>query len=118
MRTNNIKVKITIPIPYNKPDINGNVYIKKAVQDAVDSLKVNLPIIFRPNNGEPHLLGRTTSDAVIVNWDTDKCECNITVEGIINYGGAETIVNKKVNDIGDNKIVIGDFNITAIGLSE
>ena len=32
MRTDNIKVTITIPIPYNKPDKNGNIYTEEAVE--------------------------------------------------------------------------------------
>ena len=32
MRTDNIKVTITIPIPYDKPDKNGNIYTEEAVE--------------------------------------------------------------------------------------
>ena len=34
MRTENIKATITIPIPYDKPDKNGNIYTKEAVEKA------------------------------------------------------------------------------------
>ena len=40
MRTDNIKVTITIPIPYNKPDKNGNIYTEEAVEKAMEGLKV------------------------------------------------------------------------------
>ena len=32
MRTDNIKVTITIPIPYDKPDKNSNIYTKETVE--------------------------------------------------------------------------------------
>ena len=47
MRTDNIKVTTTIQIPYDKPDKNGNIYTKEAVEKAVNNLRKNLPIIFR-----------------------------------------------------------------------
>ena len=40
MRTENIEVKITIPIPFNKPDKNGVVYTEEAISKAVVILKV------------------------------------------------------------------------------
>lgn len=39
MRTDNIKVKLTIPIPFNKPDLNGVVYPEQAVENAVNNLQ-------------------------------------------------------------------------------
>lgn len=47
MRTNSIKVKLTIPIPFNKPDLNGVMYSEKAV----NNLQRNIPIIYRDNDG-------------------------------------------------------------------
>ena len=52
MRTDNIKVTITIPIPYDKPDKNGNIYTEEAVEKAVNNLHKNLPIIFRDESEE------------------------------------------------------------------
>ena len=38
MRTENIKVAITIPIPYDKPDKNGNIYTKEVSSNFIISL--------------------------------------------------------------------------------
>ena len=46
MREENIKVKVTIPIPFGKPDKNGVMYTEEAVSNAVNNLHKNLPIIY------------------------------------------------------------------------
>ena len=45
MREENIKVKVTIPIPFGKPDKNGVMYTEEAVSNAINNLHKNLPII-------------------------------------------------------------------------
>ena len=52
MREENIKVKVTIPIPFGKPDKNGVMYTEEAVSNAVNNLHKNLPIIYRDNDKE------------------------------------------------------------------
>lgn len=97
MRTNNIKVKLTIPFPVNTPDANGVVYSREAIERATSSLRRGLPIIFRGNqsaleNAAP--VGCTVGDTHIVTWDNDKGVCNVTVDGIICFGGTECVVKK------------------------
>ena len=60
MRAENIKVTITIPIPYNNPDKNGDIYTKEAVEKAVNNLHKRTPIIFRDEFGEK-VIGTTTN---------------------------------------------------------
>ena len=110
MRTDNIKVKITIPIPYNKPDKNGNIYTEEAVEKAVNSLHKNLPIIFR-DESEEKVIGTTTGDSHIATWDFENQVCKLTVDGEVFFGGTECTV-----DIKDG--IITDFTITGIGLSK
>ena len=110
MRTDNIKVTITILIPYNKPDKNGNIYTKEAVEKAVNNLHKNLPIIFR-DESEEKVIGTTTGDSHIATWDFENQVCKVTVDGEVFFGGTECTV-----DINDGKIV--DFEITRIGLSK
>lgn len=110
MRTDNIKVTITIPIPYNKPDKNGNIYTKEAVEKAVNNLHKNLPIIFR-DESEEKVIGTTTGDSHIATWNFENQVCKVTVDGEIFFGGTECTV-----DINDGKIT--DFTITGIGLSK
>lgn len=110
MRTDNIKVTITIPIPYNKPDKNGNIYTEEAVEKAVNNLHKNLPIIFR-DESEEKIIGATTGDSHIATWDFENQVCKVTVDGEVFFGGTECTV-----DINDGKIT--DFTITGIGLSK
>jgi len=114
MRTDNIKVKLTIPIPVGKPDKNGVMYTEKAVENAVNNLHKNLPIIYRDNGTaiDGVAIGAITGDSHIVNWDFEKQVCNITVDGVVFYGGTECIVN----EIKDG--VVADFSITGFGLSK
>ena len=110
MRTNNIKVTMTIPIPYDQPDKNGNIYTKEAVEKAVNNFNKNLPIIFR-DESERKVIGTTTNNSHIATWDFENQVCNLTVNGEVFFGGAEGIVTAN-----NGKIV--DFEILGIGLSK
>ena len=110
MRTENIKATITIPIPYDKPDKNGNIYTKEAVEKAVNNLRKNLPIIFR-DKSEEKVIGTTTGDSHIATWDFENQVCKLTVDGEIFFGGTECTVDK------DNGKII-NFEIVKIGLSK
>ena len=110
MRAENIKVKITIPIPYNEPDKNGNIYTKEAVEKAVNNLHKHLPIIFR-GESEEKVIGTTTGDSHIATWDFENQVCNLTVDGEVFFGGTECIA-----DIDNGKIV--NFEIVGIGLNK
>ena len=110
MRTNNIKVTMTIPIPYDQPDENGNIYTKEAIENAVNNLHKHIPIIFR-GESEEKVIGTTIDDSHIATWDFENQVCNLTVNGEVFFGGAEGIVTAN-----NGKIV--DFEILGIGLSK
>lgn len=110
MRTENIKVKITISIPYDKPDKNGNIYTKEAVEKSVNNLRKNLPIIFK-DESEEKVIGATTGDSYIVTWDFENQVCKLTIDEDVFFGGIECIV-----DIDNGKMV--NFEIVGIGLSK
>ena len=110
MRTDNIKVTITIPIPYDQPDNNGNIYTKEAVEKAVNNLHKHIPIIFR-DESEEKVIGTTTGDSHIATWDFENQICNLTINGEVFFGGAEGIVTAN-----NGKIV--DFEIVGFGLSK
>lgn len=111
MRTENIGIKITISIPYDKPDLNGNIYTKEAVENAVNHLRKNLPIIFR-DESEEKVIGTTTGDSHIVTWDFDNQVYKLTVDGEIFFGGTECIVNEMENCKATS------FEIVGLGLSK
>ena len=114
MRTENMNVKLTIPIPIEKPDKNGNVYTKEAIENAVNNLHTNLPIIYKDNENENEdkVIGITTGTSHIVTWDSENQVCKVTIDGVVFYGGTECIVSK----IKEGKVA--DFRITSIGLSK
>ena len=72
MRVDNAKIKLTIPIPINKPDSNGVVYTKEAIEDAINNLRKNLPIVYADNETEARAVGVTTGNSHIVIWDEKK----------------------------------------------
>ena len=110
MRTNNIKVTMTIPIPYDQPDNNGDIYTKEAVEKAVNNLYKYLPIIYR-GESEEKVIGTITGDSFITTWDYENQVCKLTVDGEVFFGGTECIA-----DIDNGKII--DFEIVGIGLSK
>ena len=113
MRTENIEVKITIPIPFDKPDKNGVVYTEDAVSKAVSNLQ-NLPIIYRDNENEPEgkVIGVMNKSTYVEEWDMKNQVCKITIDGTVFYGGTECIVN----EMKDDKVT--DFEIVGLGLSK
>ena len=114
MRQENIKVKITIPIAFDRQDKNGVIYTKEAVSNAVNNLHKNLPIIYRNNDSEIDgiTIGTTTGSSHIATWDFENQICNVTVDGVIFFGGTECVVN----EIKDGKVT--DFEIVGFGISK
>lgn len=111
MRVENTQVKITIPVPIDKPDANGVVYTAEAVEKAVSNFGKYLPIVYKDNECDEKVIGATTGNSPTVSWDSDNQVCKLTIEGVVFYSGAEIIVN----EIEDGKI--SDFRIASIGLA-
>lgn len=113
MRTNNIKVKLTIPIPYGKPDLNGVCYTKEAIENAIKNYDSKLPILYQANEGDSiHLFGATDNTVCSTEWDDENQVCHFTINGHIFYGGAEIVVN----EIQDGEVT--SFEFRGFGLSE
>lgn len=112
MRIENTKVKITIPIPINKPDANGIIYTKEAVENAINNLDRYLPIVYKENEEtDTKVIGSMVGLAPAITCVSDN-NVNITIDGVIFYSGAEIIVNEMTKD---GKI--SDFRIVSIGLT-
>lgn len=107
MRVEGTKVTLTIPIPVGKPDLNGCVYTKEAVENAISNFRTNLPIVYKER-----VIGATSGISHIVTWDSENQVCKLTVDGVIFYSDAEIIVNDITKD-GE----ITDFRIAGIGLT-
>ena len=115
MREHMLPVKITIPFPYDKPDKNGNVYTKEAVQNALTHLRKNIPIIYKDNADTLNdiVLGHTTGDCHIVTWDSDNQIFKVTIDGVIYAGGTSCVVHDM--DVKEKKVT--RFEITELGVS-
>ena len=112
MRTENISVKLTIPIPFDKPDGNMTIHTKEAVENALNNLPKNLPILYRGTElDDTKCIGATIGDSRIATWDFENQICEVTIDGVVFHGGADIIVNEMKN--GE----ISDFTITSCGIS-
>ena len=111
MRVENTEVILTIPIPVDRPDKNGVVYTKEAIEKAVNNLHANLPIVYQDNKNDEKVIGTTTGKSCIVSWDSKNQVCQLTMSGVVFYSGAKIIVN----EIENGKIT--DCEIASIGLT-
>ncbi len=114
MRLENLKIEFAFVFPVNRPDKNGVVYSKEAIEKAIDSFNGKLPIIYRDNdaNKDWAVLGNIIGETSSVLWDEKHQTCEVVVNGNLYYGGTECIVN----EIKDG--VVTDFDIVSVGLSK
>lgn len=114
MRLDNLKIELAFTIPFGRPDKNGIVYSKEAVEKAVESFNRGLPIIFRGNDssGDEVVIGNTIGETCSTLWNDEYQVCEVIVNGNVYFGGTECVVN----EIKDG--VVNDFDIVSVGLSE
>ena len=112
MRVKNTKVKFTIPIPINKPDANGIVYTENAIKDALNNFRPHLPIVYKGDMESDEMVIGATGASNVATWDFENQICNVEIDGVIFYSGAEIVVNEITED---GKVA--DFEIVSIGLS-
>ena len=117
MRTDGIKVKITMPIQFDKPDLNGVVHSKEAVNQALNKLNKDTPLLFRSNEDDNQkLIGHIADNFQMTEWDNENGVCKLTINGLVYYGGMDIVVNECHRD--ENGVaVIDDFRIAGIGFS-
>lgn len=111
MRDTNEQITIELKFPYDKPDANGVMYSKQAIQRAFEKGIANLPIMFLDNNGNEKIIGITKNDTIKPEWDDANGVCKCIINGTIFYAGTSC----RVNEI--NNGVVNDFEITSVGLS-
>lgn len=116
MRTDNIKVKLDISCPTDRPNKNGTIYTTEALLNACTKEKLDkLPLIFR-DQGSEKVIGTVLSDNLKVIRDNDNRVYHICIDGLIRYGGIEGYVNRMhKNENGET--VIDDFTIASFGIS-
>ena len=106
MRTENIEVTFKIPIPVDKPDLNGVIYSKEAIRNAYKNVK-NIPIEMPNNNGEFFPIGVAQEVELI----EDENGMYVTGVGFIWHGGTEESV-----EIKDGKVT--SFKVNGIGIAK
>lgn len=106
MRAENIEITFKIPIPVDKPDLNGFIYSKEAIRNAYKNVK-DVPIEMPNNDGEFFPIGVAQEVELV----EDKNGMYIIGVGRVWYGGTEEsveIVNDKVTS----------FHVRGIGISK
>lgn len=114
MRQENLKMQIALRFPFDKPDRNGVIYSKQAVERAISALQGKLPILYRDNDVclDGKAIGYTAGETASVLWDNDCQVCEVIFDAAVYYGGTECIVKSISNG------VVTDFEITALGISK
>lgn len=113
MRLDNLKMQFAFVILFDRPDKNGVVYSREAIEKAVSDFDGKLPILYRDNDlcKDGVVIGNTLGETCSVLWDDEQQVCEVIVNGNLYYGGTECIVNEIKNG------VVTDFRITSVGLS-
>lgn len=106
MRTENIKVTFKIPIPVDKPDLNGVIYSKEAIRNAYKNVK-DIPIEIPCNDGQFLPIGVAPEVELI----EDKNGMYITGVGLVWHGGTEESV-----EIEEGKVT--SFKVNGIGIAK
>lgn len=114
MCLDNLKVQLALTIPFGRPDQNGVVYSREAIEKAISDFNGKLPILYQDNDlcKDGVVVGNTIGETCSVLWNDEQQVCEVIVNGNLYYGGADIIAN----EIKGN--VITDFNIISVGISK
>ena len=106
MRAENIEIIFKIPIPVDKPDLNGFIYSKEAIRNAYKNVK-DVPIETPNNDGEFFPIGVAQEVELI----EDENGMYITGVGLVWHGGTEESV-----EMVDGKVI--SFHVSGIGIAK
>lgn len=106
MRTENIEVTFKIPIPVDKPNLNGVIYSKEAIRNAYKNVK-NIPIEIPCNDGRFLPIG-VAQEVELIEEENDMY---ITGVGLVRHGGTEESV-----EIVNDKVV--GFHVRGVGIAK
>ena len=106
MRTENIEVSFKIPIPVDKPDLNGVIYSKEAIRNAYKNVK-NIPIEIPNNNGEFFPIG-VAQEVELIEGENDMYIIGV---GLVWHGDTDESV-----DIKDGKVT--SFKVNGVRIEK
>ena len=114
MRTENGKISYTMNFPVDRPDVNGVVYTKEAVLNALKRTPEGLPIVdYSYGDGAGRIIGVTTSRPHDIVFDEDSYGFRFTIDGMLFHAETCENINSRRAD-GE----IQGFTITSIGITE
>lgn len=102
MRTEDINIKITIPLPVDEPDKSGYIYTQDAIKKAVENFSPNVPLTTGDDLGT--CIGSVNS---IELSDDNKV---MLVDATVFAAGTCEIIGEQENGI------IKDYRITSFGI--
>ena len=103
MRTENIEVTFKIPIPVDKPDLNGVIYSKEAIRNAYKNVK-DIPIEIPCSDGQFLPIGVAQEVELI----EDEDGMYVTGVGLVWHGGTDESV-----EVEDGKVTSSEINGSA-----
>jgi len=109
MRCENVKVRLELPMPVNRPDCNGNIYTEEAIINAESTYKG--AAIIDKTGDEDIVIG------VVTNAKYSKKDSTVNVDGILRFGGTDCSV-LKTHKNEDGVLVIDEFIINAVGITK
>lgn len=96
-------------IPVERPDLNGVVYSRDAIEKAFTSLR-DIPIcIMNDYSNEKFVIGHGSIDDI--KFDDNNGECIVSIDGLLYFGGTCCTVERMENN------VISEYIIDAVGFS-
>lgn len=102
MRTENVSIKITIPLPIDKPDKNGVIYTKEAIKKAVDNFTPKIPLV----TGDD----LETCIGVVNGIELSSDNKNMIVDADVFAAGSCEMIGER------DHMVVKDFRITSFGI--
>lgn len=109
-----LKIQFALTIPFGRPNNNGSVFSKEAIEKAVCDFNGKLPILYQDNDSckDSIVVGNTVGETCSVLWDDEHQVCEVVVDGNLYFAGADIVVNEM------NGNTITDFNIVSVGVSK
>ena len=131
MRTNNIKVTLSYKIPYDVPDLNGNIYTKEAIEKAIAECKESLqnggklPLIYNNNTVTKEEVIGVIEHLWDVQYNEIEKYIQVDAMGMLWYGGTceniEVMEDDEAISKGNSEQptikLIKEFEIASFGIS-
>lgn len=110
MKPQTSMIKLTLALPYDRPNHNGVVYTKEAIENAFANSAPYLPILIRNDATQKTEFIGSTGTTHSFDCDEKNKTCYVTIDGNIYYAGADIVIN----EMHDREVT--DFEIRSISI--